>query len=68
MTSIKDKKLDVEILRKMFANIDDIEKRNKKVLEAYELGYSQYQIAEQLGFTQAYVNKIIKKLRVIVIT
>ena len=55
-------------LKKMFANIDDIKKRNKMVLEAYELGYSQYQIATQLGFTQAYINRIIKRLRVIVIT
>ncbi len=63
VTSIKDKKLDLKKLKKMFSNIDDIGKRNKIVLEAYELGYSQYQIAEQLGFSQAYVNKIIKKLR-----
>lgn len=68
VTSIKDKKLDIKKLKKMFTNIDDIEKRNKKVLEAYELGYSQYQIAEQLGFSQAYINRIIKKLRVIAIT
>jgi len=68
VTSIKDKKPDVKKLNRMFANIDDIEKRNKTVLKAYELGYSQYQIAKQLGFTQAHINKIIKKLRVIVIT
>ena len=63
VTSIKDKKLDIKKLTKMFANIDHIEKRNKMVLKAYERGYSQYEIAKVLDFSQAYINKIIKKQR-----
>ena len=65
VTSIKDKKLDAKKLNKMFANTDNIEKRNKMVLKAYELGYSQYEIAKALDFSQAYINRIIKKHKII---
>jgi hypothetical protein len=32
----------------MFKNIEDTKKRNKKIVEVYEKGYSQHMIAEVL--------------------
>ena len=52
----------------MFTNVENIQKRNKKILKAYKLGYSQYKIVQELRFSQAYINKILKKERVTVIT
>ena len=60
VTSVKDKKLDKQKLNDMF---NKGKERNETVFQAYETGYSQYEIAECLGLTQPYINKIIKKVR-----
>ena len=56
-------KPDNEKLEKMFKNIDEIKERNKKIVQAYEQGYSQHMIAKVLGLNQATVQRIIKRNR-----
>jgi len=58
-----DKKPDIEKLRKSFENIEDTKKRNKKIVEVYEKGYSQHQIAKVLELNQATVQRIIKRTK-----
>ena len=47
----------------MFKTVTNNKERNKQILNAYTHGYSQYKIAEVLGFSQAYINQIIQKVR-----
>ena len=47
----------------IFEPVSKMKERNQKIYEVYNEGYSQYQIAEVLGFSQAYINQIIKKIR-----
>jgi len=68
VTSIKSKVLDPEILKQRFKGITDNNIRNKIILEAYEEGYSQHTIATTLGVSQPYLSKLIKKMKVMVIT
>ena len=68
VTSIKDKKLDPKNLKKYFKDVTNNRMRDQKILESYNDGYSQHAIATYLGYTQPYINKIIKKMRIIVIT
>ena len=63
VTSIGSKSKNISDLKKMFEAVSDTKERNKKVFEAYEEGYSQYQIAEVLDFSQAYINQIVKRVR-----
>ena len=58
-----DKKPDIEKLRKIFKSIEDIKKRNKKIVEVYEKGYSQHMIAKVLELNQATVQRIIKRTK-----
>jgi len=58
-----DKKPNEKRLRKMFKDITDIKKRNKKIVKVYEKGYSQHLIAKVLGLNQATVNRIIKRTK-----
>ena len=58
-----DKKPDIAKLKKMFQNIEEVDKRNKKIVKAYEKGYSQHMIAKVLGLNQATVQRIIKRNR-----
>ena len=68
VTSIKSKEHLLEDLHKMFENTEENKKRDEVIFQAYEEGFSQYQIAEVLGYSQAYINKIVKRMRVVVIT
>lgn len=68
VTSIKDKKLSRAYLEKMFKKIGDNADRDKKIMAAEKKGYSQHAIAECLGYTQAYINKIVKRMRGVVAT
>lgn len=63
VTSVKEKTHSPETLKKMFKEVQDNHKRDKKILQAYNEGYSQHAIAECLGFSQPYINKIIKRVR-----
>lgn len=63
VTSIKEKKLDSKRLHTIFKKRTETQERNSKILEAYNEGFSQHAIAEYLGYTQPYINKIIKKMR-----
>ena len=56
-----DKKPNLKKLEKMFDNITDIKKRNKKILKAIEQGYSQHSIAKVLGISQPAVNGVVKR-------
>ncbi|SFV91000.1 hypothetical protein MNB_SV-4-554 [hydrothermal vent metagenome] len=58
-----DKKPDIKKLTKMFEKIEDIKKRNKQILKAYEQGYSQHMIAKVLGISQPAVNGVIRRSR-----
>lgn len=63
ITSVGEKKLDLTKLQEMFEKTMNHAKRDETVFLAYKRGYSQYQIAKELEFSQAYINKIIKKMR-----
>ena len=61
--SNRDKKPNIEKLKKIFQNIEDIKKRNKKIVQVYEKGYSQHIIAKVLELNQATVQRIIKRTK-----
>ena len=63
VTSVNEKTLSIQRLQEIFANITDNRDRNRKINEACKEGYSQHSIAECLGFSQPYINKIVKKMR-----
>ena len=62
-------------VREFFKNIDNIQieeidfksksinKRNKIIFLLYISGYKQQKIADEIGLTQSYVSRIIKKVR-----
>lgn len=56
-----DKKLDSVELTKMFADIKDIQVRNKQILKAIEEGYSQHMIAKVLEVSQPAVYGVVKR-------
>ncbi|MEA3492324.1 MAG: helix-turn-helix domain-containing protein, partial [Campylobacterota bacterium] len=56
-----DKKPNIKKLENIFKNIEDTKKRNKKIVQVYEKGYSQHMIAKVLGLNQATVQRIIKR-------
>ena len=56
-----DTKPDIEKLKKMFDERDDIRTRNAKIVQAYEQGYSQHMIAKVLGISQPAVHGVIKR-------
>jgi len=58
-----DNKPDITKLEKMFENTEEIDKRNKKIVQSYDKGYSQHMIAKVLGLNQATVQRIIKRNR-----
>ena len=59
----RDKKPDITKLQKMFENAEETAGRNKKIVQAYEKGFSQHMIAKVLGLNQATVQRIIKRNR-----
>ena len=63
VTSVKTNTLTPEKLQKQFKKVKNSEERDRKIVEAYNEGYSQHAIAECLGFSQPYINKIIKRER-----
>lgn len=63
VTSVNEKTLSHQRLQEIFANILDNKDRNKKIFQATNEGYSQHAVAVFLGFSQPYINKIIKKMR-----
>jgi REP element-mobilizing transposase RayT len=63
VTSINEKILTTQRLAEIFANITDNTDRNTKIYQATNEGYSQHAIAVYFGFSQPYINKIIKKVR-----
>ncbi len=58
-----DKKPNIKRLEKIFKNIEETKKRNKKIVEVYKKGYSQHMIAKVLGLNQATVQRIIKRTK-----
>ena len=58
-----DRKPDIEKLRKIFAKAEDTKERNRKIVKAYEKGYSHHIIAKVLELNQATVQRIIKRLK-----
>ncbi|MEN8147594.1 MAG: transposase [Campylobacterota bacterium] len=63
VTSIKKKELDPNKLNKMLLDTQNNIQRNKKIYQAYLLGYSQHTIAQCLGVSQPHINRIVKKER-----
>ena len=57
-----EKKPNMARLRKMLANTQDTQERNKQIALAYRQGYSQHGIAKVLGLNQATVQRIIKRM------
>ena len=58
-----DRKPDIEKLRKIFAKAEDTKERNRKIVKAYEKGYSQHMISKVLELNQATVQRIIKRTK-----
>ena len=58
-----DKKPDIKKLTKMLSSTKDLQERNKKIVKAYEQGYSQHMIAKVLGISQPAVYGVIKRSR-----
>ncbi len=63
VTSVKEKTLTLAKLKKIFKKVKDNSDRDMKIYQAYNEGYSQHTIAGYLGFSQPYINRIIKKIR-----
>ena len=63
VTSVKEKTLSLAKLKKMFKRVKDNSDRDTKIYQAYNQGYSQHAIAEYLGFSQPYINRIVKRMR-----
>ena len=63
VTSVSDKTLDSKKLKELFTGASNNKDRNYKIYQANDMGYSQQTIAECLGFSQPYINKIIKSMR-----
>ena len=63
VTSINEKTLSTQRLKEIFINVNDNQERDCKIHEACKEGYSQHAIAVCLGFSQPYINKIVKKMR-----
>ncbi len=59
----EEKKLDEASLKRLFDNVDEIKERNRRILQAYEQGYSQHRIAKALGLSQPTVHGIVKRMR-----
>ncbi len=57
------KKLNIKKLTKMLTNTKDLQERNRKIVKAYEQGYSQHIIAKVLGISQPAVFGVIKRSR-----
>ncbi len=57
------KKPNIAKLRKMLTNTKDLQERNRKIVKAYEQGYSQHIIAKVLGISQPAVFGVIKRSR-----
>ena len=58
-----DKRPDEASLKEYFEGVEDTKKRNRKILHAYEAGYSQHRIAKVLGLSQPTVYGIIKRMK-----
>lgn len=63
VTSVNEKTLSPQRLKAIFSNVSDNQERDCKIHKASKEGYSQHAIAECLGFSQPYINKIVKKIR-----
>lgn len=59
----RDKRPDIEKLKKMLLEVKDTKERNTQILKAYEQGYSQHRIAKVLGLAQPTVNAIVKRMK-----
>ena len=58
-----DIELDLDRLKEMFEGVVSKAKRDKIVVEAHKLGYSQHKIAKVLGLSQPTINRIIKRYK-----
>ena len=63
VTYVKPKQLSTEELSLMFTDEMSRQERNAVVVKAYSLGYSQHAIAQCLGLSQPYINKVLKENR-----
>ena len=52
---------DIEKLKKMLLQTQEIKERNKQIVKAYEQGYSQHLMAKVLGISQPAVYGVIKR-------
>ena len=56
-----DDKPKIEELKKLFKNTQNLQERNKTIIQAIEKGYSQHMIAKVLGISQQAVFGVIKR-------
>ena len=61
--SNQEKKPNIKRLEEKLAKAEGTKERNQRILEAYELGYSQHLIAKVLGLNQSTVQRIIKRTK-----
>ncbi|WP_456456965.1 helix-turn-helix domain-containing protein [Nitratifractor sp.] len=50
-------------LKRLFDNVDEIKERNRRILQAYQQGYSKHRIARVLGLSQPTVHGIVKRMK-----
>ncbi len=56
-----DNKPKIEELKKLFKNTQNLQERNKTIIQAIEKGYSQHMIAKVLGISQQAVFGVVKR-------
>lgn len=63
VTSLGSKNRDALDLQTILSDIVNNKDRNTKIFNAHQAGYSQHAMAQCLGLSQPYINRIIKKMR-----
>ncbi len=64
VTSVKEKTHHAcKTKKNMFKKVKNSSDRNTKIYQAYNEGFSQHAIAENLGLSQPYINRIVKQMR-----
>ena len=60
MGATNTKELDIKKLKQLLQGFNDKTERNRLIVEAYKMGYSQHRIAKVLGVVQSTIHRIIK--------
>jgi len=64
VTSIKDKKPNIKKLEKALKKVNNLQERNKVIIEANREGFSQHLLSKTTGLSQSQIGRIVIKKRV----